>query len=403
MTEEQLQKLRHERWRLNGNPVRTIEEAREFLARNGFCLMYPLRPPLLAPTFMGAFVGGEENLPSWQQAATDPRASRAQELMVRLLREKSAYEANVFGHTNFLLSAEIFPFFYALAGSRTPKQPPKAKPGSQVSPLVADAFIALQKHGPMNKEKLAQTLGGALSEAALDRALNELWLELRITRVDYVAGEGAYWDVLYRWSPDAINEGVRISIPEAISALISQYLQCTVAAEQSEIENFLNVLVPKTRVKETIRALLAGRELEQIPVGTRTLLKLAGEALPDSPPMAHEPAYVGVFPPREPRRRPSPSPNEDRPPRRDDHPPRRDAGESPARVSGGRPPRREGQDRPRSERPGRPGKFKGSRNGQGGKRPFRGGPASGRDSRGRNSRSAKPSPARQDRSKDKES
>ena len=256
--------------------------------------MYPIRAgrsglatspgnsQLLAPTFVEACFGTSDNLAYPAQVDGDPRAQQAEELMVRLLREKSAYEANVFGQNNVLLSSSVFPFFYALAGSRNPKQAPPVKEGS-ASQLAVDAFVALQKHGPLNKEKLAHLLGGAPSEAALGRALNELWLGLRITRVDYVAGEGAYWDVLYRWAPEAVREGARISIPEAVSALISQYLQCTIAADQNEIENFLNVLVPRTRVKEVIKALLAGRELEQIPVGSRTLLKLAGEPVPESP------------------------------------------------------------------------------------------------------------------------
>ena len=38
--------------------------------------MYPMRPALLVPTFIGAFVGSDERLPSWQHAFIDPRAPR---------------------------------------------------------------------------------------------------------------------------------------------------------------------------------------------------------------------------------------------------------------------------------------------------------------------------------------
>ena len=93
----------------------------------GFCLMYPQRPALLAPTFIGAFVGADDRLPDWQHAFKDPRAAEATELMVRLLRERTAFEANLFEENNGLLvAASVFPYLYALMGERNPKQAPKA-------------------------------------------------------------------------------------------------------------------------------------------------------------------------------------------------------------------------------------------------------------------------------------
>jgi len=73
---------------------------------------------------------------------------------------------------------------------------------------------------------------------ALDKALGELLGKLRITRVDYKAPEGSYWDVLYRWAPEAVREGVNLSVQQALSALLSKYLECVVAAEQTELESF---------------------------------------------------------------------------------------------------------------------------------------------------------------------
>ena len=66
MTDLELQQQRRDKWRLNGKPIRTIEEARAFVEEVGFCLMYPQRPAFLAPTFVGAFVGADEHLPEWR-------------------------------------------------------------------------------------------------------------------------------------------------------------------------------------------------------------------------------------------------------------------------------------------------------------------------------------------------
>ena len=278
MTEQDLQQLRRATWRLDGKPIRTIEEARSFVEGVGFCLMYPVRPAMPVPTFIGAFVGSDTRLPTWQHAYSDPRAAEATELMVRLLRERSAYEANIFEENNaFLVAASAFPFFYALVGERNPKLAPKQGPRSAYSPLACDAFELIRRDGPISKSKLQEALGGSVSLPALDKALGELLGKLRITRVDYKASEGSFWDELYRWSPDAVREGVNLSVQQALSALLSKYLECVVAADQNELETFFGEFVARSRVKEAVNALLAARELSFVHVSGRSMLQITPE------------------------------------------------------------------------------------------------------------------------------
>jgi len=290
MTEQDLQQLRRSKWRLDGKPIRTIEEARAFVETAGFCLMYPVRPPMPIPTFIGAFVGSDDRLPTWQHAYSDQRAQAATDLMVRLLRERSAYEANVFDENNaFLVAASAFPYFYALVGERNPKLAPRPGPRSPYSQLACDAFELINRDGPISKQKLQEALGGSISLAVLDKALGELLAKLRITRVDYKAGEGSFWDVLYRWSPDAVKEGVGLSVQQALSALLSKYLNSMVAAEQVELETFFGNFVARSRVKEAVNALLAARELSFVHVGGRSMLHITP---------AKEPAVAAVRPRR---------------------------------------------------------------------------------------------------------
>jgi hypothetical protein len=275
MTDRELQDLRREKWRLNGSPVRTLEDASGFIESVGFSLMYPLHPPVLVPTFIGAWVGSDDHLPTWQHAFDDPRARDATELMLRLLRNKSAYEANLFEENNaFLVAASVFPYFYALVGERNPRQAPKPGPRSEYSQLACDAFAAIQRGGPISKQKLIETLGKGVSGAALDKSLAELWSKLRITRVDYKASEGASWDVLYRWAPDAVREGIELSVAQALSALLSKYLDCVIAADRQELESFFGNFVSRSRVREAVNALLAARELEFVRVGSRSLIRI---------------------------------------------------------------------------------------------------------------------------------
>jgi hypothetical protein len=270
-----LDQLRRTKWHLDGHPVRTLDEAREFIESVGFCMMYPLKPPVPVPTFMGAWVGADDRLPTWQHTYADPRAQQATELMVRLLRERAAYEANLFDENNaFLIAGSIFPYFYALVGERNPKQAPKPGPRSEYSQLVCDAYEVIRRDGPISKQKMQERLGGSISFAALDHALGELWSKLRITRVDYKAGEGAFWDVLYRWSPDAVREGIGLSVAEALSALLSKYLDCVIAADQQELETFFGNFVPRSRIKDAINALIAARELSFVHMGNRSLIQI---------------------------------------------------------------------------------------------------------------------------------
>jgi Winged helix DNA-binding domain len=285
MPDIDLDQLRDDKWRLNGIPARTIEDARSFLESVGFCMMYPQRQTVLAPTFIGAWVGSDRDLPTWQHAFADPRAQEATTLMVRMLRERDAYEANLFNENALLVAASIFPYFYALAGDRNPKQPPKAGPRSEYSQLASDTFALIQRKGPISKQQMREDLGGSVSLVALDRALGELWSRLRITRVDYDNERGSSWDVLYRWSPDAVREGMEISVGEALSFLISKYLDCVIAADQQEIELFFGNFVSRSRVKDAVNLLLNARELSYVRVGNRVLLEIT----PSKAPLVHAP------------------------------------------------------------------------------------------------------------------
>ena len=275
MTVQELIEQRREKWHVAGKPVRTLDDARDFIETVGFCLMFPLPTPILVPTFIGAWSGSDENLPTQKQAFTDPRAKDATELMVRTLRGKFAYEANPFDENNaFLLSAAVFPYFYALVGERNPRQAPKPGPRSTYSQLACDAYQIIHRKGPISKLKLLDDLGKGISVPALDRSLAELWSKLRIARVDYDEREGASWDVLQRWAPDAVSEGVNASVNSALSALLSKYLDCVIAADLPELESFFGNFVPRSKVREAVNALLAARELSFVPLGHRSLIHI---------------------------------------------------------------------------------------------------------------------------------
>ena len=141
--------------------------------------------------------------------------------------------------------------------------------------LACDAFEVIRRDGPISKQKLGEKLGGSLSAAALDRGLSELWSRLRITRVDYNPEEGAFWDVLYRWAPDAVREGIGFSVAEALERIDIQVSGLRRGADEQELEIFFGNFVPRSRVKDAVKALLAARELSFVHVGSRSLVQVA--------------------------------------------------------------------------------------------------------------------------------
>ncbi|PYV83479.1 MAG: hypothetical protein DMG93_08460 [Acidobacteria bacterium] len=275
MTDQELTDLRRDKWHVNGNPVRTLDDARSFIESVGFSLTYPSRAPLLVPTFIGAWFGSDEHLPL-HRAFLDPEAREGTDLMVRMLRDRSAYEVNLGDENNgLLLSAAVFPYFYALVGERNPRHAPRPGPRSPYSQLACDAYAIIHRKGPISKSKLQDELGKGISIPALDKSLAELWSKLRITRVDYHEREGASWDVLQRWAPDAVAEGVNTSVPSALSAVLSKYLDCVIAADLPELESFFGVFVARSKVREAVHALLDAREFSFVTVGNKSLIQIA--------------------------------------------------------------------------------------------------------------------------------
>ena len=75
MTEQELWQQRRARWRVDGTrPVQTIEAAAEFVTEVGLSLEFPVKPAVVAPTWIGACAGTENDLPVAKQAFRDRRA-----------------------------------------------------------------------------------------------------------------------------------------------------------------------------------------------------------------------------------------------------------------------------------------------------------------------------------------
>ena len=73
---------------------------------------------------------------------------------------------------------------------------------------------------------------------------------------------------------------MHVSVAEALTALVSKYLDCVLAAQQEEVEQFFSNLIGRARVREAINALQAARELSFVHVGGRVMLQVSSLQAP---------------------------------------------------------------------------------------------------------------------------
>ena len=219
--------------------------------------------------------GSAAGLPLAKNAYADPRAQQATELMVRLLRERSAFEMILSGETTLIVSAAAFPFFYGLVGDRTPKSLPQKKAqGAAVSELSAKVFEALQKHGPLTKTQLQEHVGRETSQAALDRALGGTMVDPE----DYPGGlqpqRGRFLGRAVSLGAGADKRRHQHLRAGSVTALVSKYLETAIAVEQEDIEQFFSHMTSRSKVREAVGALLQARELSLVTIGTKSLIRL---------------------------------------------------------------------------------------------------------------------------------
>ena len=164
---------------------------------------------------------------------------------------------------------------YALRGDRDWRRSPQLTGSRQVSPLAVQAYKLLEQ-GDANIAKLTHELGREVTEAAVLRAITELWQQLRIIPVVSAPGQPAQWQLLRQRFQKAIAEGASTSQVTAISVLASIYLQAVIAASMEEVEIFLAPLTARSKVREVLRGLVATRQVHTLSLGHAPHYYVAG-------------------------------------------------------------------------------------------------------------------------------
>jgi 23S rRNA pseudouridine2605 synthase len=276
-TADQLAALRLRQWHQQGEALLTFENLRSWINATGLVLFSSRSQqlPAPAPTLVEAVLG----TPNENPIAAD--TEQAKILLARLISEGIAVPLNLLGTPgetpDFIASAPVFSYIFTLRGDKAWKQPPATTGAVKVSPLALAAYTLLAERVTMSAYDLTTQLGKEVTESAVLRALNELWVNLRVLPIPQADGAATLWELTSARFTKLMKAGANAGQPSALSALISLYLNTSIVASEEEIETFLSPLAARSRIRDVVHALMSARQLETIAIEGKTVLHVAGE------------------------------------------------------------------------------------------------------------------------------
>ncbi|HEY4356694.1 MAG TPA: hypothetical protein VGN16_13165 [Acidobacteriaceae bacterium] len=281
-TTGQLAAARAKAWHQTGELLLTLDAVRDWINNAGIVLFAP-RPQHVAapaPSLVEATLGMAVETPTAAQTDT------ARSLVGRLVSEGNALPLNLLGGPgdapDYIVSAQMFSFVFTLRGEKLWKQAPATSGTGKVSPLALAAYELLADRGALTAPELANELGREITEAATLRALHELWAQLRVIPLLQQGDAATMWELTSRRFTKAIKAGANAGQPTALSALVSLYLAQALLATEDEIAAFLSPLASRSRIRDVVHGLTAGRQLEPVVLEGKALLHVPG-TLPEFP------------------------------------------------------------------------------------------------------------------------
>ncbi|WP_035347912.1 hypothetical protein [Edaphobacter aggregans] len=294
-TAGQLAATRLVHWHHDAQPLLTLDTLRDWLNTSGLVL-YTLRAqqlPVPAPSFAEVILGAPTPGPSPTELE-QPRI-----LLARLVAEGAVIPLHLLGSPtgagsetpDFLATPAVLPYIFTLRGDKAWKQPPTTSGAGKVSPLALATYNLIGAKGRLTASELATELGNEVTEAAVLRALTDLWQHLRVLPVPQADRTPTLWELTTTRYTKQLKSGANAGLPTALSALISLYLGQAILPTEDEIEIFLSPLASRSRIREVVRALISARQLETIVIDGKNSLHVSGELpvfapLPVSAPIA---------------------------------------------------------------------------------------------------------------------
>ncbi len=219
----------------------------------------PPQLPTPAPSFVEAILGAANAAPTLADTE-QPRS-----LLARLIADGGSSPAQPSRlptgtgteTPDFIVSPLAFPYIFTLRGDKAWKQPPATSGPTKVSPLALATYNLLAERITLSAYDLTTQLGKEVTEAAVLRALTELWQHLRVIPIPQPDGAPTLWELTTTRFTKQIKAGANAGQPTALSALISLYLGQAIVATEDEIETFLSPVAARSRIRDVVHALIS--------------------------------------------------------------------------------------------------------------------------------------------------
>lgn len=239
---EDLLALREERYRRRPElRLRTVEDAREFIARVGFAFLFPIQGAEL-PSLWDAVCGRTREVTPEHR---DPDIEKTWGWKDRSLGQGWWYYGKFFLKKASFIDLAVLPYFYAL--KELTGDPDDALNLYDYGLLSAEAkrlYDILQPHGRLNVLQWRQLAGG-MARAPFERALTELQHQLLVLPVGVDrAGAWRYafsHDLVARHFPDLPHQAAPIALHRARKAVLERYLWSVVAAPPRQAARLLGL------------------------------------------------------------------------------------------------------------------------------------------------------------------
>lgn len=239
-TLENLQAARTERYRQRPHlRIDTETEAHEFLNDVGLCLLFSAQEIEL-PSLWGALCGEDRPLPSHHDNRELGKAWRWKDSLPvagKVLYGKFLKKRPVF------ISLDLAPFFYALSpnyGDMAEDYVQDYRDGrlSVEAKLVYETLLE-QGALPTSRLRREASLSGKANASRFERALAELQMDFRITKVAISdANRWGYcyvYDLLPRHFSEVVKAARMISGRQARETILTRYLRTVVAATPRQV------------------------------------------------------------------------------------------------------------------------------------------------------------------------
>jgi hypothetical protein len=253
---------REERYcRTQGRRIQTIDQARAFVERVGFCFLWPIKG-IEMPSLFHAIAGQVRSVPNKHN---DPDLSKCWGWKDRALGRQWWYYGKLLRRKATLVSLDLLPAFYACSENygSLDDYVQEYRAGTMTAEAKS-VYEALLEQGPLDTVRLRREsrMAAESAKSRFDRALVELQVGLKVLPIG-VAEAGAWryafvYELVQRHYPDLPLQARQVQLGQARQMLVRRYMENVIVAERSMIERVFHVLRwTKRQVDAALAALVA--------------------------------------------------------------------------------------------------------------------------------------------------